>query len=423
MPKRSTKKKTVSKNEVSAKVPAVSTIDSWGDVKPQRLPTKTNQVFISSLNGYSLQLSLTDDSKLSHFRKYLTAQIEKHFRFLSADINEKWEAAGAGSPRGTTEDLARKCDIFIGILVDEYGFIDQSGLSATHIEFDAAYQDSPEKMLIFIQGTLKDSKSETYKKLPLAYRDLLSDLQAYRGGKIVNFFQAWDELPELVLKALDRYCADTLRAIRRMPAYASDKSDEEMNWEQMTFRQRHEKMLDTFSAKAPGIRMQGSEIDRLSHDAKKPDPQRYLLHAHQGAKEHLLPVILSACPDRYSYPDAASYVGYPFRTRVESWDEPIGPLDIILFFRTITDSQIRRHLGNPDIHVTREGWGYFAADPERYIQAAYLLNCTSSRDLQLKVRQFLTWLDEYEQLGTLIARARVRGRILQAENEARTFPK
>jgi len=140
-----------------------------------------------------------------------------------------------------------------------------------------------------------------------------------------------------------------------------------------------------------------------------------------AAKTHTyaLPVILSACPDRFSYPDAAAYVGYPFRTRVQSWDNSLGPLDIILFFRTITDAQIRRHLGNPDIHVTKEEWGYFAADPERYIQVAYLLNCTSSRDLERKLRRFLTWLDEYEQVGNLINRARIRGRILQAENEAR----
>jgi hypothetical protein len=46
-------------------------------------------------------------------------------------------------------------------------------------------------------------------------------------------------MPGLVLSSLDSYGADTLRAIRRMPAYASDKSDEETNWEQITFRERH----------------------------------------------------------------------------------------------------------------------------------------------------------------------------------------
>ena len=421
MPKRSTKKakKAASNDDASAIVPGRKATESWPNLKPKRLATRTAPVFISSLNGYPLKLSAGDGSKLSDFRKYLTGQIESSFRFLSVDINEQWEAAGAGSPKGTTEELARRCDIFVGILVDSYGYTDDSGLSATLIEFDAAYADSPEKMLIFIQSTLRDTESEMYKQLPQPYKQMLIDLQAYRSGKVVNFFQTWEELPELILKSLDRYTSETLRAIRRMAPYASDKSSEEMNWEQMTFRERHTIMLATFKASLPGITLNHTAIESLSHDKSEDDVERYLLAVRQKNRTVQLPIILSACPDRFAYADAAAYVGYPFRTRVQSWKNPLGPLDIILFFRTITDSQIRRHLGNPDIHVTREGWGYFAADPERYIQSAYLLNCTSSRELERKVRQFLTWLDEYEQLENLITRARIRGRILMAESEAR----
>jgi hypothetical protein len=423
MAKRSTKKlkKAASNDELSAKALRTSVIDSWGDVDLSRLSkTQIAQVFISSLNGYPLKLSPGDTSILSDFRKYLTRQIDKTFRFLSAEINEDWLATGAGNPKQTTEYLARTCHIFIGILVDSYGFTDDSGLSATVVELDAAYKDSPEKMLIFIQHTLRDTTSDIYKKLPAPYRAWLTDLQSYRGGKVVKFFNTWEELPGLVQSSLDRYGADTLRAIRRMPAYASDKSDEETNWEQMTFRERHAKMLETFKQSLDGITLNNSAFDSLSHVPAEEDGERYRLVIIQGKTTHQLPIILSACPDRFAYADAAAYVGYPFRTRVQSWNNSLGPLDIILFFRTITDSQIRRHLGNPDIHVMREGWGYFAADPERYIQAAYLLNCTSSRDLERKVRQFLTWLNEYEQVGNLIARARVRGRILQAENEERS---
>lgn len=204
-----------------------------------------------------------------------------------------------------------------------------------------------------------------------------------------------------------------------MAPYASDKSTEEASWEQMTFRERHTRILDTFRESVDRIVLPSSVIGSLSPDPTREDNQRYQLAIKQGNALSELPLLLSACPDRFSYPDAAVYVGYPFRTRVQSWNNSLGPLDIILFFRSITDAQIRRHLGNPDIHVTKEEWGYFAADPERYIQAAYLLNCTSSRELERKVRQFLTWLDEYEQVETLITRARVRGRILQAENQAR----
>ena len=422
MSKKSVKKqrRNGSKTDPLTRTLLTRVIESWADASPKR-PNRvqTAQVFISSLNGYPLNLAADDSSILSDFRKYLARQIEKNFRFLSADINEEWTAAGAGAPRRTTEELARTCHIFIGILVDSYGFTDDSGLSATLIEFDAAYKDSPEKMLVFIQSTLRDSTGEKYKSLPLPYQSYLAELQAYRGGKIVKYFETWDALPGLILEALDYYSAVNLRAIRRMAPYASDKSTEEANWEQMTFRERYAKMIETFKQCISGITLKSNVIESLSHSPTKDDAERYRLDLKQKTHTYALPVILSACPDRFSYPDAAAYVGYPFRTRVQSWDNSLGPLDIILFFRTITDAQIRRHLGNPDIHVTKEEWGYFAADPERYIQVAYLLNCTSSRDLERKLRRFLTWLDEYEQVGNLINRARIRGRILQAENEAR----
>jgi hypothetical protein len=417
MPKRSTKKRN---QETAPKLLHGSVIETWDDVKPKHLTNRTAQVFISSLNGYPLDLSPDDDSILTTFRKYLVKQIEDNFRFLSADINEGWAAGGAGNPRDITREFARNCHVFVGILVDSYGFTDLDGLSATIIEFDAAREHSPEKMLVFIQRTLRNSESEVFKNLPPPYQKLLVDLQAYRSGKLVKYFDTWQELSGLVLEALDQFSAKTLIEIRRMPPYASNKSPEETNWEQMTFRERHENMRQAFRTNAVEIRLDNSVIESLSPDpTAEENDERYQLAIKQKKETVRLPILLSACPDRFSYSDAAAYVGYPFRTRVQSWQESMGPLDIILFFRTATDAQIRRHLGNPDIHVTREGWGYFAADPERYIQAAYLVNCTSSRDLDRKVRQFLTWLDEYEQVGTLIERARIRGRILQAERDAR----
>ena len=102
MSKRSAKKqkKDGSKAGLLTGASLTKTIESWTDAIPKR-PNRTQmaQVFISSLNGYPLKLSDNDSSILSDFRKYLARQIEKNFRFLSADINEEWTATGAGSPR------------------------------------------------------------------------------------------------------------------------------------------------------------------------------------------------------------------------------------------------------------------------------------------------------------------------------------
>ena len=141
----------------------------------------------------------------------------------------------------------------------------------------------------------------------------------------------------------------------------------------------------------------------------------YLLRFRSSGRAYKIPVLFSACPDRFSYSDAARYVGYPFRSCVDDWSETYGPLHIVAVAKSITDTQVRRHLGNPDIHVSNEGWGFFAADPERFIQTGYLTRCMSPRRLIFRVREFFTWLDIYEQIDQLIERAKVRGRILKAK--------
>ena len=163
MAKPSTKKvkKSALHDNLSAKALRTSAIDSWPDADLSHLSkTQSAQVFISSLNGYPLKLS-----------------------------SEDWPATAASNPKETTEYLARTCHIFIGILVDSYGFTDETGLSATVVELDAAYQDSPEKMLIFIQHTLRDTTSEIYQKLPKPYQTWLTatKLSEWQGRKILQY--------------------------------------------------------------------------------------------------------------------------------------------------------------------------------------------------------------------------------------------
>jgi hypothetical protein len=369
-------------------------------------------VFISSLNRYELSPGRT----LSAVRKDLKALLEERFPFLEVEINEKWPARGPGNPRRTTEHQSKTCDLFLGILVDEYGFIAKDGYSATQVEFDAAWGQSPEKMLVFVQQKLGDPKAR--EKLPDDYQSLLGQITDYRTGKMVRWFESEEELRQQVEGAIQVYCADSLKAIRRFPAYASEKSKDETDWELMTFTERHQRMLETFQATTTRLDLPNPRIGPMRHIGNSSGAVRYDLELVVGADEVKLPALHSACPDRFSYPDAARYVGYPFRTAVEQWAEPSGPLHIVTVARSITDTQIRKHLGNPDIHVLREQWGFFAADPERFIQVAYLVSCMSSTALPRQLRRFLSWLDDYGQLEELVKRAKIRGEVLRARRLA-----
>jgi hypothetical protein len=365
------------------------------------------RVFISSLNRYKL-----GKRTLSKIREDLVAEIQARFPFLCVEINEQWLAAGAGEPRATTEHRARTCHLFVGILVDSYGYQDPTGLSATQIEFEAAREDSREKMLVFVQDRLRDPK--VLEAQPESYKDLLEELQGYQRGKILQPFSTEEDLKQGVLAAIEKYCADTLRAIRRFPPYASSKTQEETEWELMTFAERFERMRAVLREEAGDVEPVGTSVHRLSLVSPGVTADRFLLEVDTPDGRRQIPVLASFCPDRFSYTDAARYVGYPFRTDMEKWADEIGPFHLVCLYRTITDTQIRRHLGNPDIHVSREKWGFYVLDPERFIQAVYLQSCQSPQVLLNRVRQFLAWLHEYGQIPALVRNAERRGRILRA---------
>ncbi|MGI9644226.1 MAG: hypothetical protein ACR2O6_02825 [Ilumatobacteraceae bacterium] len=370
------------------------------------------RVFISSRNTYEL-----DGAPLSEVRAELVSQVEARFPFLEVRINEGWPATGR-SPSDASKAGARDCALFVGILVNDGGFESVNGLTATTIEFAEAADQSRSKMLVFAQRALIDDPDP---ELDAEYAALVQQWLGFEDGKVVKPFDTGDELIAHVLDAVAAYCAHTVTWYAERYR-AKVQTQTEATWELETFTARHEVIKDTLRSEAKrarGVQVDGPRntmrLKRLPKDTQDLGaPDRYTLEfVERNVK---LPVIVTACPDRFSSPDASRYVGYPFRTAVETWPEEIGPLHIVLVFRTVTDTQIRKHLGNPDIHVMRQKWGFFAADPERFIQIAYLTGCDGPEEVGQHVRDLLVWLDRYHQVDDLIERARTRGRILQVRS-------
>ena len=133
-------------------------------------------------------------------------------------------------------------------------------------------------------------------------------------------------------------------------------------------------------------------------------------------RNYSVPLVITARPDRFSYPDASKFVGYPFREETLQESAKYGPVHLVALYKTITDNQIRKHVGNPDIRIMEEAWGFFAADPERAIQIAYVTNVTSPSAIDERVGDFLAWLREFDQEGMLLERSKVRKGILKSSS-------
>jgi len=199
------------------------------------------RVFISSRNTYDV-----GGENLSAIREALKTEIETKFPFLEVRINEGWTAKPT-SPREASVDGARAANLFLGILVADSGFTDKNGLSATHEEFDAASEHARQKMLVFAEGKMKDSK--VFGKLPEAYRALYAGWTSFRKGKAIRFFDTGDELKAEVLDAVEAHCARTL-VFWGQRARSRSKTTEDSIWELMTFTERHGIMVEAFETHA-----------------------------------------------------------------------------------------------------------------------------------------------------------------------------
>ncbi len=345
---------------------------------------------------------------LKSLRVELKALLQGVFPFVHVELAEDWTAGRKGSPRDLSIAGARWSDLMICILVENPGFRDEAGLHATELEIVAALEGSWDKVVFLAHEPL----FRNLEAQPDGYRDLLKRVFAFKDGKNVSAFGSRQQLFQ---SAVDAVAGHAASAIRRYPSRISGKSDEQAAWELKTFTERHAAIHEAFQKVGGELKDVGS-VQSISMEERRREHALYrMIFRIDRRKTVALPVVVSVCPDRFSFSEAAQFVGYPFRTMTEGWKEPLGPLHITCLYRAITDGQIRKHLGNPDIRVAREHWGFFARDPERSIQGLYLTKCEDEVALRVRLQDALEWMTS-NSLREVIATAESRGRILAASS-------
>lgn len=95
-----------------------------------------------------------------------------------------------------TIELAERCHLYILILGGRYGYIGNRGVSATELEFDAAYREDPTKILIFRKSvTLVDPRQQGF----------ISRVADYHKGYYVRDYRRPAEIGELALTSFKEW--------------------------------------------------------------------------------------------------------------------------------------------------------------------------------------------------------------------------
>ena len=114
-------------------------------------------------------------------------------RFFESFIFERDIPASDRRPDAVYLDEVRKCDLYLGLFGDEYGWESEDGLSPTHLEFNEATRLGKTR-LIFVKGAKDDSK---HPKMQALIRDVGSQLVRRR------FSDSTDLLPDVYASLID----------------------------------------------------------------------------------------------------------------------------------------------------------------------------------------------------------------------------
>ena len=110
------------------------------------------------------------------------------------------EPSHTASPFATTTMMATRADLFILLLGPTYGMTLADGRSATEVEFDAAYQADPTKILVFQRSTCNEADGEQAR--------FISRVTNYYSGYWRSEYTGPGDLPALIFDS----CAEWLRS-------------------------------------------------------------------------------------------------------------------------------------------------------------------------------------------------------------------
>lgn len=327
-----------------------------------------SQTLTKRLRAAKLGTEAISEIPFSFVRTEIKRHLEGKYGF---DVYIFEEAGGSGrSPEDETKSIAATSDLIIGIFGVSSGAVigDQDPLTPTLREWRVALQ-TPLKFRVY---WLKDSAALATVPDPL--RSVLSEISDYQKGKIYSVFTDFADLclkidrtvQQFVQLAVTRYVADTV---------ALECGSETEDWLLSAYKDRVAKMQSAFAmvAESLGVRRGTLRVGDIE-----------------------IAITLNCVPDNFSIPESRKFAAYVFDVEAgpdrKAGDQ--GKVHFIAAFGGVSDSQVRRHLGNYEsARVFRGAWGLFASEPHSGIQCVYLPGCVNSLVVQARMGGAVTWLE------------------------------
>jgi len=169
---------------------------------PQRAQPSYQEV-VQGIDRLELpDLTVTRLVMISSTEKDLVQERDAVARAISALGLTRFRAETFGSlpytPREVCASMAQRCDIFILITGEHYGYILEEGISVVEFEFNVAHHQNPKKILVYVKDRVNREPRLT---------KFLERLQNFDHGYFRSLFITPEELYEKIQPDIVRWLA------------------------------------------------------------------------------------------------------------------------------------------------------------------------------------------------------------------------
>lgn len=364
------------------------------------------KIFISSRNEDRLALDVDPGSKLTDIRFFLKQELEKQRlfdkEFLEVVINEDFKTDG-------THDSYDECLVQIDNVHHTIALLSGSAgwapagidLGICHAELSKAYEISPNQVTVidisgFFAYTAPNSEQE---KRDLAFKAYIDQKNRFRhplkfsGAKTEDNFKIrlLAHIKDVILETIDR------RIELATKSYIANGGGEiVLEWKGMSYESRNREIIRLMKAIV--------EVDYLD-----------------------TVTVIKAIPDNTSTPEALNFCGRSFLsdqvTIKEAGYEKLekGPIHFVGIFGTVTEGQVRKLLGNPDIVTIKAAFGVYVWERTQNIQMVFLAKCSTPEATKINYIHFKNWVATNGLADNIDRRSKARHIILKAYNDAQAM--
>ncbi|KLT63923.1 hypothetical protein [Pedobacter sp. BMA] len=363
----------------------------------------TYKVFISSRNNDTLKFDTDPKSNLTALRLYLKEELEKEFffgkDFLEISINEKFATDATNDSYNQCLKEIEEADHTIVLLSGSAGWAPPAvDIGICHAEMARAIELSQKQLSIlnlkdFINYTDPDTKQkkrdENFEKYVMERNRFNHDFKLKGDWTEGNFkVQLLANIKDIIRKSIEKRIEFAGIAYR-----ANGGGQKMLEWKAMSYEVRNREI----------IKMLKPMVD---HDYTD------------------IITTVMAVPDSMSTPEALSFAGRVFLTDQETIQKGSfstltkGPLHFVGVYGSVTESQVRKLLGNPDIVAMKDDFGIYVWERTLNIQMVFLSKCATPEATKTQYNLFTIWMQANGMKDLIVARTEARHLILRALVEA-----